>query len=148
MYEDLYSSWNLSYLKTLQLSYCLNIFKDIRERSLINDFFLLKEITRQVQCNPVEEFDMFETCDCVKRTTESNVVVQHFYHFSCCQIAGNIVEFSIQNMGQDKKTTTAKQIAMQINTRLPRYAYSPVKNQLMHQSFVSTAPMGPGISGT
>ena len=72
---------------------------------------------------------MFETRDCVKRTTESNVVVQYFYHFSCCQIAGNSIEFSIQNMGQDKKTN-AKQIAMQTNTRLPRYAYSPVKNQL------------------
>ena len=132
MYEDLHSRWNLSYLKILKLSYCLNIFKDIRERSLINDFFLLKEITRQVQCNPVEEFDMFETCDYVKRTTESNVVVQHFYHFSCCQIAGNIIEFSIQNMGQDKKKKkkNAEQIAMQTNTRLPRNAYSPVKNQL------------------
>ena len=72
---------------------------------------------------------MSETCDGVKRTMESNVVVQHFYHFSCYQIAGNIIEFSIQNSGQDKKQT-AKQIAMQTNTRLPRYAYSPVKNQL------------------
>ena len=74
---------------------------------------------------------MFDTCDYVKRTTESNVVVQHFYHFSCCQIAGNIIEFSIQNMGQDKKNKkNAEQIAMQTNTRLPRYPYSPVKNQL------------------
>ena len=69
--------------KIFKLSY-FNIFKDIRERSLINNF-IIKGITRQAPCNLVSkhfsgEFDIIETCDCVKGTTESNVVVQTSRH--------------------------------------------------------------------